>query len=559
MTQPSPAPVPAPGIAPALGAEELRRLLATAAAGARGFVVAIGAGRYLEASDTAALVIADEQRKFNGDRAVYLHLSPPLPHGGLAPHGPEPIPFEIALDGALRGIATAGAVGLALASLAAGPLAALPRLLVVHALAGHRPEAIAALAACLRPRHAFFWLHDHAVACGNPLLLRNDIAFCHAPPPASIACRICRHGPARPAHIARVRALFEAVRFHVVAPSAEALALFRQATDLPSEGLLVHPHLRLAPADTAPPPTCPDGKVRVAFVGPATVANGWPRFAALVARVAGDAAFVQVGGDAASHPLPGVAPLVAARAPNKPFAVVRALAEHRIDFLLALAIWPEPFPTAAFEARAAGADILTTGPGLPAMAEAIVLADDAALAEFFASGRAAAHAHARRAAAAPPPVLQHAGSTATIALGEAVAPITEAPDVHLLLRGARLDGTQTGGTQAGGTWRFTLPPAEPADARRMVRLRSRHLRGAWDRAAEGERRRLGIAVTALALDGTPVPPNDPRRAGGWHKPDADWQWTDGDAGLIVGTAQCLDIEIRPLGRYWRVPLLLAAP
>ena len=545
--------MPAPGVAPALGAEELRRLFAAAAAGSRGFVVAIGAGRYLEASDTAALVIADEQRKFGGDRAVYLYLSPTQPRPDLAPNGPEPIAFEIVLDGALRGVATAGAVGLALAALAAGPLAALPRLLAVHALAGHRPEAIASLAASLRPRHAFFWLHDHAVACGNPLLLRNDIAFCHAPPPASMACRVCVHGPARPAHLARVRALFDAVRFHVVAPSAEALALFRQATDLPAEGLLVHPHLRLVPAGAAPPPARPDGKVRVAFAGPATVANGWPRFADLVARAGEDAAFMQFGGEAELHPLPGVTPVVAARATNKPFAMMRAMAEHHIDFLLALAAWPEPFPTAAFEARAAGAEILTTEPGLPAMADAIVLADDAALAEFFASGRAAAHTQARRAAA--PPALHHAGSTATIALGAAAAaPVTEAPDVHLLLRGARLDATQ-----AGCTWHFTLPPAETADARRMVRLRSRHFRGAWDRAAEGERRRLGIAVTFLALDGAPVPAGDPRRAGGWHKPDADWQWTDGDAGLIVGTAQRLDIEIRPLGRYWRAPLLLAAP
>ena len=554
MTQPGPAHLPAPGVAPELGADELRRLFAAAAAGSRGFVVAIGAGRYLDASDTAALVIADEQRKFNGDRAAYLYLSPSLPRPGLAPNGPEPILFEIVLDGALRGVATAGAVGLALASLAAGPLAALTRLLAVHALAGHRPETVASLAASLRPRHAFFWLHDHAVACCNPLLLRNDIAFCHAPPPSSMACRVCVHGPTRPAHLARVRALFDAVRFHVVAPSAEALALFRQGTDLAAEGVLVHPHLLLARADATPPPARPDGKVRAAFVGPATVANGWPRFADLVARVGEGAAFMQFGGEAELHPLPGVTPVVAARSANKPFAVMRALAEHRIDFLLALAIWPEPFPTAAFEARAAGADILTTGPGLPAMADAIVLTDDAALAEFFASGRAAGHAHAHVRGAAAPPVLHHAGSTATIALGAPATPITEAPDIHLLLRGARLDPTQ-----AGGIWRFALPPAEPADARRMVRLRSRHFRGAWDRAAEGERRRLGIAVASLALDGAPVPPGDPRRAGGWHKPDANWQWTDGDAGLIVGAAQCLEIQIRPLGRYWRAPLLLAAP
>jgi hypothetical protein len=520
--------------APELGPEELRRLLATAATGARGLVLAVGAGGYIDAPGTVALLVADEQRKFNGDRAAYLHVSPLAPHDGLAPDGPAPFVFVVILDGAERGIATLGSLTLALGSLAAGPLAALPRLLAVHALAGHRPEAVAALATALRPRHAFFWVHDFSAACGNKALLRNGREFCHAPKPTSMACRICAHGPDRPMHIARVRALFSAVDFMVVAPSA----LFRAATDFSAAGHLVHPHMQLgAPEGPDLPPA--EGS-RAAFAGPATAANGFLRFSTLAAKVHG-AAFFHFAAPGEHRELPGVTPIEAVATATKPFALVRALAEHRIDFLLALAPWPEPFPAAALAARATGAMVLTTDTTMQANDNTVVLPDDAALAEFLADGAK----QPRRAA----PLL-HVGSTATIALASDIPAITDAPDVHLLVGGVRLEGARI-----GDTYRFALP--ETAEPRRVVRLRSRSLHGAWDRAAEGERRRLGIAVASLLLDGADVPPGDPRRAGGWHKPEPEWQWTDGDAGLLVGTARQVEVTIRPLGRYWRSPLLAA--
>jgi hypothetical protein len=539
--------------APALGPEELRRMLAAAAAGARGLVLAIGAGGYLDTPGTVAVLVADEQRKFNGDRASYLYLSPMVRQAtgtGLAPDGPAPFFFAVTLDGAERGVASLGSLVLALGSLASGPLAAQPRLLAVHALAGHRPEAIAALATALSPRHAFFWVHDFSAACGNATLLRNDREYCHAPQPTCTACRVCAHGPARPAHLARVRALFAAVNFVVVAPSAPALALFRAATDLPAAGHLVHPHLQLGAAD-GPNEPATDGPARIAFAGPATIANGFFRFAMLVARTDDAAMFFQFAAPGEQPQLPGVTLVEAAATGTKPFALVYALAEHRIDFLVALAPSPEVFPAAALAARAAGAGVLATAGTLPGDDGTIVLPDDAALAEFLRDGSAEACARERRPHRRAAPLL-HSGSTATIALAPGIAPTTDAPDVHLLLRGARLDGQRI-----GDTVRFALPPPDPAEPRRIVRLRSRSLRGAWDRAVEGERRRLGVAVTSLALDGADVPPGDPRRVGGWHKPDAEWQWTDGDAGLVVGAARQLDVTIRPLGRYWCAPLLTA--
>jgi glycosyltransferase involved in cell wall biosynthesis len=545
----------APAAAPALGPDELRRLVGAACGGARGLVVSVSHDRYIEVPGGTQLLIADEQRKFNGDRAVYLHLSPLVPGAGLAPDAPAPFWCNVILDGAVRGIATVGSLALALASLAAGPAATYPRLLVVHALHGHRPEAVAEIAAALRPRHAFFWVHDFGAACPSPRLLRNDIAFCHGPPPDSFACRVCMHGPGRRAHLARIRALFAAVPFHVVAPSRSALELFRRATDLPVRSARVHPHARLTSVG-APAAVAEDGPVRAAFVGHAEFHKGWTRFRELVSSLGGSSgvAFHHFASPSELRALDGVTLVAAASSAARPFGMARALAEHRIDLVLALSPWPETFGYVAHEALAAGADLLAVeGSGHVAeLARAtdgsLVLADDAAMAAFFRDGAAAAHVRARRDAGRQPFALTHDGSTATIGFDASVPPTTDAPDLHLLLRGARLDGRAS-----GGTWRFALPA--DGDGKRTVRLRSRSLRGAWDRADEGERRRLGVAVAAIALDGAPVPPGDPRRVSGWHAPDAGWQWTDGDAALLVGPARRLDVTLLPLARYWRAPLL----
>ena len=148
--------------------------------------------------------------------------------------------------------------------------------------------------------------------------------------------------------------------------------------------------------------------------------------------------------------------------------------------------------------------------------------------------------------AAPPPTLRHAGSTATIALDPygAPPPMTGDPDLHVLADGARIDGVRD-----GDTYRFDLP------ASGTPRLRSRHVLPVWETACGADERRLGVAVTHMALDGVAVPPDDARHGTGWHAPEPGWRWTDGDATLHAGAARTLDVVIRPLARYWQSPLL----
>jgi glycosyltransferase involved in cell wall biosynthesis len=539
-----------PEDAPALDRAALGRRLAEACEAARALVVAFSHDCYTAARGGTQLLIADEQRKFNGDRTAYLHLAPVRSRLGLAPPD-APRPFAATLDGTLAGVIAADALALVFRGLPAD----LRRLLVVHSLHGAQPETIATLAAALAPEHAVFWAHDYGAACPSPRLLRNDIAFCAAPPTASLACRVCVHGDARPAHVARVRALFEAVPFLLAAPSPEAASLFQRAAALPLRAVRIHPHARLEERpDIAPAAT---GRMRVAFVGHAVYHKGFDLFRDLVQSLRGNPAYrlFHFGSTDALEPMDGVISIVAESTAANPNGMQRAIAESRIDLVLALSPWPETFGYVAYEALAAGADLLAlAGSGhvealVRATGRGLVFANPEAVEGFFAGSRAAAFVRERRAAGRTRARLRHCGSTATLALDDAApAPETDDPDLALYASGARITPAR-----ANEVWRFRLPPS--TDPGRVVRLRSRHVVPAWEPDLAGDERRLGVAVAALTLDGEPVAAGDARRVAGWHAPESGWQWTDGDAHLIVGRARRLDVRVLPLLRYWRSPPL----
>ncbi len=123
------------------------------------------------------------------------------------------------------------------------------------------------------------------------------------------------------------------------------------------------------------------------------------------------------------------------------------------------------------------------------------------------------------------------------ALGHAA---TEDADLFLLADGQRIAPAMT-----GSVCRFTLPPGVTD-----VRLQSRHTVPAWMDPASHDRRRLGIAIGSLSLDGQPVALDDPRFGSGWHAPEPHWRWSDGDAGLTVSGAAVLEVAVAMSGRYW---------
>jgi hypothetical protein len=91
-----------------------------------------------------------------------------------------------------------------------------------------------------------FWLHDYTSLCDSFNLLRNDLTFCNAPPPSSMACRICVYGANRARHLERMERLFERCDFDVLSPSVSTLDLWSNRTTLPFASAAVHPHSTLA-------------------------------------------------------------------------------------------------------------------------------------------------------------------------------------------------------------------------------------------------------------------------------------------------------------------------
>lgn len=100
-------------------------------------------------------------------------------------------------------------------------------------------------------------------------------------------------------------------------------------------------------------------------------------------------------------------------------------------------------------------------------------------------------------------------------------------------------------------WRALLPAGT-----RALRIESRSFVPGDLDARIADRRRLGIAVRRLTLDGRPPPPGAFGR--GWHLSEPEWRWTDGDARLTVRAllrAATLELHTAPgaVRGYWVAP------
>lgn len=332
--------------------------------GGIGLVVSISHDDYTRHVGGIQLCLAKEQRAFNDQGMIYLHLSPWQALPVLAPPAAaERTALRVLCDGSEIGYATAADVASALGMLRER-FAAEQLHFVVHALHGHATEAVVTLHRALQPARALFWLHDFFSLCTGYNLLRNQIQYCHCPPLSSAACAVCVFGESRESHLERIQALFEAIPFTAVAPSPHTSALWRRLTSLPVRDVVVHEHCsvledgrRIAPAlddsgvADAGRPTTP---LRVAFLGHPVVHKGWPVFRNLVRRMCSDDRYEFWHlGTAAEDKLPLHFREVKV-GPAEPDAMVRALDEAAIDVVVQWSIWPETFGIAARECAAAG-------------------------------------------------------------------------------------------------------------------------------------------------------------------------------------------------------------
>ncbi len=178
--------------------------------------------------------------------------------------------------------------------------------------------------------------------------------------------------------------------------------------------------------------------------------------------------------------------------------MVEALAEHQIDLVVALSPWPETFSYVAYEAFAAGADVVTLAcsgniaDAVRAHERGVVLRDAAALLRFFTEFAAVHYVIDQRRAGRRTGAMRLVGTTASYdpAVADPADRLEVADPLFALFAGdaplaAAIDGEH---------YRFELP-----EAAGRLRLLSRSML-----PTPTERRRLGVGIAAMSLDGEPV-------------------------------------------------------
>jgi hypothetical protein len=121
--------------------------------------------------------------------------------------------------------------------------------------------------------------------------------------------------------------------------------------------------------------------------------------------------------------------------------------------------------------------------------------------------------------------------------------LTEQADLHVTALGRTIRPVMEGGVTV-----FDLPAGCGS-----VRLRSRAIAPAFVLPGATDTRVLGVGVTSLALDGTPMPLNDAALGEGWLTPEAGLRWTGGSATVRVDSARRLTLGVASLLRYWVAP------
>jgi hypothetical protein len=356
-----------------------------------GCAISVSHDSYVNVIGGTQIFISDEQRKFNQLDIAYLHLSPVKPLLTLAEHSPE-FDVRVTIDGKVLGELKLHRVVRALSRVRRQSVGAIT--FIIHCVFGFSVEDLLTLYSSLKPQRSLFWLHDFSSVCEGFNLLRNDIVFCGAPEPTSLACRVCIYGEDRTRHVSRMRELFSHCHFKVVAPSQSALDIWCGATSYKNDGVVVHPHWKFVENDRKWT-NRGNGKVSIGFLGYPSTSKGWPVFVELVDQCQEDErySFFHLAARGTST-ISEVTFVVTEVSDQDRSAPIKAIEETGLDFIAMLSQWPETFSFATYEALAAGASVLCfEGSGNVASQVkqtgcGVVFSDKEELIEFFRSGAA---------------------------------------------------------------------------------------------------------------------------------------------------------------------------
>lgn len=298
-------------------------------------------------------VIHDEGARLLEDGVSQLHVCP-------AGSGAEPL--IVSADGNAVGVASAAAVTEVLALLSKEGRAC--QSVQVHHTVHWDLDRLGELLDAVPQSPKFFWLHDYYTVCESYNLLRNDRAFCHAPPLGSNSCDICKHGPGRAVHLPTYKQFLARWPFTFLVPSEIAGRIWLKAYPEYEARLKVTPIYRLEPTEMPNPRTPALGrKIRIAYPGISWDYKGWAHWRKLVDVLWQNPNYelVHLGqrtDEVRGTPLPERFRRVKSTAQTKQ-ALTEAFVEEQIDIVFYCPIWYETFSLIAHEAHASGCWTLT--------------------------------------------------------------------------------------------------------------------------------------------------------------------------------------------------------
>lgn len=405
---------------------ELSKLINNAAKKATGIVVAVSHDCYRVVTGGVQIFISDEQIKFNMRGFIYIHLSPLRAALYVKDEAPDSTQTRIVINGKIEGVSSDREIADVLAMLSSSLPE--PRIFVVHSPLGHSVLGLIAIFSSLQTKKAYCWVHDYTSLCTGFHLLRNDVQYCGAPDMESEGCRICIYGLSRKNGHKLQKLLFEHCNFTIVAPSEITRQIWLDSSCLPHKGILVVEHAHLSETekwlDLGKPhevgtKTHP---VRVAYIGYPTLHKGWLTFERILDQSADYANynFFHFGSSSSLCVRKNLRAVESTVQADERDVMTKQLRKNGIDFVVIAAEWPETFSYVAFEALAAGCDIVTLGRSgnvaavVTKLRRGIVFEHEDEIVKFFASGDAIAYARARAAHGAYASDLLHKGTTAVL-------------------------------------------------------------------------------------------------------------------------------------------------
>jgi hypothetical protein len=342
------------------------------------------------------LCLTREAQALRAADAAHIHLYPAAPGLVLDFERERPL-IGVLVNGLSAGFHPAETLIETLGPLAVGKALTF----AIHSFIGHNIVGITDLLTALGAREGYYWIHDFSSVCAHYALLRNDVAFCGAPPPDSPACEVCLYSRRRRIHLAEHGRFFRTFAMTVLSPSRAALDLWLKSFPVKPAEARVHPHAILEKRRSAKREH-PPGPLKVAFLGMPAEHKGWPVYAKLVERFTDDPRyeFHHLGKTRDTTVEARFTPI--APTPDVAEPMAAAVEALGIDVAIIWSLCPETFCFTAYEAVAGGAAVVTNpdAGNVPRFVletdNGKVAKDDRALNELFESGEILALARAVR-------------------------------------------------------------------------------------------------------------------------------------------------------------------